>query len=42
VAQAISTLGALHAAAISIEVPDISGTLDALRLLRIANERSSR
>jgi uroporphyrin-3 C-methyltransferase len=42
VAHAVSTLRALHAAKISIEVPDISGTLDALRLLRIANERSGR
>jgi uroporphyrin-3 C-methyltransferase len=42
VAHAVSTLRALHAAEISIEAPDISGTLEALRQLRMANERSGR
>ena len=42
VTQAIGTLRTLHATAISIEVPDISGTLDALRQLRKAGERGAR
>ena len=42
VAQAVATLRALHAAEISIEVPDITATLEALRQLRLANERSGR
>lgn len=42
-AQAIVTLRTLHAAEISIEVPDISATLDALRNLRPpARERGTR
>jgi uroporphyrin-3 C-methyltransferase len=42
VIHAIGTLRTLHAAEISIEVPDISGTLDALRQLRKAGEHSAR
>ena len=42
VTHAIGTLRTLHATEISIEVPDISATLDALRQLRRAGERSAR
>jgi uroporphyrin-3 C-methyltransferase len=42
VTHAIATLRTLHATEISIEVPDISGTLEALRHLRKAGERSAR
>ena len=42
VSNAVNVLRTLHAADISIEVPDISGTLDALRLLRVASERNAR
>lgn len=42
VVHAVSALRNLHAAEISIEVPDISGTLDALRSLRPARERGAR
>jgi uroporphyrin-3 C-methyltransferase len=42
VAHAIGSLRTLHATEISIEVPDISGTLEALRHLRKAGERSAR
>jgi len=42
VIHAVSTLRNLHASEISIEVPDISGTLDALRALRPARERAAR
>ncbi|OGA44410.1 MAG: hypothetical protein A3G24_07165 [Betaproteobacteria bacterium RIFCSPLOWO2_12_FULL_62_13] len=42
VIHAASALRNLHASEISIEVPDISGTLDALRNLRPARERRAR
>ena len=42
VAHAAGVLRALHAAEISIEVPGISGALDALRHLRAAGERGAR
>ena len=42
VVHAVSALRNLHASPISIEVPDISGTLDALRNLRPARERGAR
>ncbi len=42
VIHAVSALRNLHASEISIEVPDISGTLDALRNLRPARERGAR
>ena len=42
VVHAVSALRNLHASQISIEVPDISGTLDALRSLRPARERGAR
>lgn len=42
VTHAVSALRNLHASEISIEVPDISGTLDALRNLRPARERGAR
>jgi uroporphyrin-3 C-methyltransferase len=42
VIHAVSTLRNLHANEISIEVPDISGTLDALRNLRPARARGTR
>lgn len=42
VAHAAGVLRTLHAAEISIEVPGISGTLDALRHLRAAGERGAR
>jgi uroporphyrin-3 C-methyltransferase len=42
VANALSTLRNLHEADISIEIPDISGTVDALRNLRLVRERPVR
>ena len=42
VANALSTLRNLHESDISIELPDIAATLDALRNLRIARERPAR
>lgn len=42
VIHAVSALRNLHANEISIEVPDISATLDALRSLRPARERGAR
>jgi uroporphyrin-3 C-methyltransferase len=42
VIHATSVLRNLHSSEISIEVPDISGTLDALRNLRPARERGAR
>ncbi|HYC47690.1 MAG TPA: uroporphyrinogen-III C-methyltransferase [Burkholderiales bacterium] len=42
VANALSTLRNVHESEISIEVPDISATLDALRNLRIARESAPR
>lgn len=42
VANALTTLRNLHESEISIEMPDISSTLDALRNLRIARERPAR
>jgi uroporphyrin-3 C-methyltransferase len=42
VAHAAAVLRNLHEAEVSITVPDISGTLDAARTLRLARERSAR
>jgi uroporphyrin-3 C-methyltransferase len=42
VANALSTLRNLHESDVSIEIPDIAATLDALRNLRIARERPNR
>jgi uroporphyrin-3 C-methyltransferase len=42
VGNALVTLKNLHDSEISIEVPDISGTLDALRAMRAARERQVR
>jgi uroporphyrin-3 C-methyltransferase len=42
VAHAMGQLRTLHAAEISIDIPSISGTLDALRNLRAAPERGAR
>jgi uroporphyrin-3 C-methyltransferase len=42
VAQAAGTLRTLQAAAISVDAPEISGTLEALRRLRMASERNAR
>lgn len=42
VINALTTLRNLHEADITVETPDISGTLDALRALRIAHERPPR
>jgi uncharacterized protein HemX len=42
VANALSTLRNLNEGEISIEMPDISGTLDAVRNLRPARERAVR
>ncbi|MGZ8198968.1 MAG: uroporphyrinogen-III C-methyltransferase, partial [Burkholderiales bacterium] len=42
VANALSTLRNLNESDISIEMPEISATLDALRALRIARERPQR
>lgn len=42
VASALSTLRNLHQSDISIEMPDIAATLDALRNLRTARERPAR
>lgn len=42
VGNALMTLSNLHDSDISIDVPDISGTLDALRTLRAARERPLR
>jgi uncharacterized protein HemX len=42
VANALVTLRNLHESEISIELPEIASTLDALRNLRIARERPSR
>jgi uroporphyrin-3 C-methyltransferase len=42
VANALATLRNLHESEISIETPDVSATLDALRMLRIARERPQR
>lgn len=42
VANALSTLRNLHEGDINIEMPDISATLDAVRNLRLARERSTR
>ena len=42
VAHAMGQLRALHAVEISIDIPSISGTIDALRNLRSAPERSGR
>lgn len=42
VMHAMGQLRALHAAEINIEIPSISGTLDALRNLRAAPERGAR
>ena len=42
VSNALATLRNLHDSEISIEVPDISSTLDALRTMRLARERPAR
>jgi uroporphyrin-3 C-methyltransferase len=42
VANALATLHNLHEAEIIVDTPDISGTLDALRALRIGHERPRR
>ena len=42
VIHAVSALRTLHSSEIGIEVPDISGTLDAVRNLRPARERAAR
>ncbi len=42
VAAALATLRGLHDAEVSIELPDISSTLDALRNLRVARDRPGR
>jgi uroporphyrin-3 C-methyltransferase len=42
VANALTTLRNLHESDITIEMPDISGTLDAVRNLRLARERPAR
>jgi uroporphyrin-3 C-methyltransferase len=42
VANALATLRNLHEADITVDTPDISGTLDALRALRMARERPRR
>jgi uroporphyrin-3 C-methyltransferase len=42
VAHALNVLRGLHDADVSIEVPDISGTLEALRNLRLTRERGTR
>jgi len=42
VAHALAVLGGLHSAEVSIETPEISGTLEALRGMRITRERGAR
>lgn len=42
VSNALSTLRNLHESDISIEVPDMAATLDALRMLRMTRERTAR
>lgn len=42
VAQALNVLRSLHDADVSIEAPDIPGTLEALRNLRLTRERSAK
>jgi uroporphyrin-III C-methyltransferase len=42
VAYALGALRNLHEAEVSIEVPDIAGTLEALRALRVTRERTAR
>ena len=42
VAYALGALRNLHEAEVSIEVPDIAGTLEALRALRVTRERNAR
>jgi uroporphyrin-III C-methyltransferase len=42
VAHALSALRNLHDAEVSIEAPDIAGTLEAMRALRVTRERSAR
>ena len=42
VAYALGMLRNLHDAEVSIEAPDISGTLEAMRVLRVARERTAR
>jgi hypothetical protein len=42
VGSVLATLRNLHESDINIEMPDISGTLDSLRNLRLARDRTSR